>query len=68
MIILGNNIFPHGDLLVGSRLERVNFEILAHKRYDEKRKPLKKNKDGRTKDLGCPTLRNKPNSRNTDAQ
>jgi hypothetical protein len=61
---LGKNTFHHADPIVGRRLERVNFEISAHKRYDEKRKPPKKNKDGRIKDLGCPTLRNKSNSRN----
>jgi len=63
MTKLGKSTFHHADPIVGRRLERVDFEISAHKRYDEKRKPLKKNKDGRMKDLGTPPLRNRPNSR-----
>lgn len=68
MTISEKRTIHHGAPFFGLGVERVDFEITAHKRYDEKRKPVRKTKDGRNKDQNFYPLRIKSKSRLNDFQ
>ncbi|MDF1812651.1 MAG: hypothetical protein P1V20_10560 [Verrucomicrobiales bacterium] len=68
MTITGQPAVHHSDPFIGLGPERIDFEISAHKRYDEKRRPVKKSKDGRRKETAATPLRIKSKSRISDFQ
>lgn len=68
MTISENRALHHADPFIGFGQSRVDFEITAHKRYDEKRKPAKKDKTGRRKEMHSLPLRSKSKSRLKDFQ